>query len=180
MTVIILLSYDRIWYQALDEAAQQAVNILESITDAFICLDQDWRITYANKEAARLNNVQPQEMIGKTHWDMCPWSVGTLVEHTYRQVVADGIAAHFEFFYEPLMMWLEIHAYPCQVGLSIYFRDISDRKRIEASRQQAQAALRQSESRFRLIVESAKDYAIFSHNLDGTIASWNSGAQRLL
>ena len=45
---------------------------------------------------------------------------------------------------------------------------------------QAEVALRQSESRLRLIIESAKDYAIFTLDLDGTIASWNSGAQRLL
>ncbi|WP_445171262.1 PAS domain S-box protein [Microcoleus sp.] len=40
--------------------------------------------------------------------------------------------------------------------------------------------MRQSESRLRLIIESAKDYAIFTLDLNGTIASWNSGAQRLL
>ncbi|MBW3585061.1 MAG: PAS domain S-box protein [Cyanobacteria bacterium 0813] len=45
---------------------------------------------------------------------------------------------------------------------------------------QAEVALRQSESRLRLIIESAKDYAIFTLDLNGTIASWNSGAQRLL
>jgi PAS domain S-box-containing protein len=45
---------------------------------------------------------------------------------------------------------------------------------------QAEVALRQSESRLRLIIESAKDYAIFTLDLNGTIASWNSGAQRVL
>lgn len=45
---------------------------------------------------------------------------------------------------------------------------------------QTEEALRQSESRLRLIFESAKDYAIFTLNLNGIIATWNSGAERLL
>ncbi len=45
---------------------------------------------------------------------------------------------------------------------------------------QAEAALRQSESHFRLMVESAKDYAIFTLDLNGVVTSWNSGAERLL
>ncbi|XHX75860.1 MAG: ATP-binding protein [Stenomitos frigidus ULC029] len=51
--------------------------------------------------------------------------------------------------------------------------DITDRKRTEQ-------ALRDSETRFRFIVESAKDYAILTLDLNGDIISWNSGAQRLL
>ncbi|NDJ17490.1 ATP-binding protein [Myxacorys almedinensis] len=47
-------------------------------------------------------------------------------------------------------------------------------------RKQAEEAIRQSESRLRLMIESAKDYAIFTLDLNGTIASWNSGAERLL
>jgi PAS domain S-box-containing protein len=42
-----------------------------------------------------------------------------------------------------------------------------------------EAALRQSEERFRLLVEGVQDYAIYSLDLNGVITSWNSGARRI-
>ncbi|HEY9762643.1 MAG TPA: PAS domain S-box protein, partial [Trichocoleus sp.] len=70
--------------------------------------------------------------------------------------------------------------YPWHSAEVELIRELSIRiwNRVERSR--AEEALRQSESRLRLIIESAKDYAIFTLDLDGTITSWNSGAQRVL
>ena len=58
--------------------------------------------------------------------------------------------------------------------------DITSRKQAEATLRDAYGALRDRETRLRLIVESAKDYAIFTLDMAGQITSWNSGAQRLL
>jgi len=41
------------------------------------------------------------------------------------------------------------------------------------------AELRQSEERFRLLISSVKDYAIFGLDADGRVASWNLGAERI-
>jgi two-component system, chemotaxis family, CheB/CheR fusion protein len=53
------------------------------------------------------------------------------------------------------------------------FWDVSNRKR-------AAQALRESDERLRLLIESAVDYAIFTVDVQNRITSWNSGAQRLL
>jgi PAS domain-containing protein len=56
----------------------------------------------------------------------------------------------------------------------------SARHRAEASALEAyahQASLRQSEERFRLVVEGVKDYAIFMLDPGGHVVSWNAGAE---
>ncbi len=58
----------------------------------------------------------------------------------------------------------------------------SARRRAEASTEQTrrhQESLRQSEERFRLLVEGVRDYAIFMLDPEGRVATWNEGAQRI-
>ena len=57
-------------------------------------------------------------------------------------------------------------------GFGKVTRDLTDRRRVEE-------LLRDSEQRFRLMVEGVKDYAIIMLSPDGKIVSWNPGAQRI-
>ena len=58
----------------------------------------------------------------------------SIVEQEYRRAVADKVAVNFEIFYQPTETWFEVHAYPSDVGLGIYFQDIDERKRTELAR----------------------------------------------
>jgi PAS domain S-box-containing protein len=122
----------------LHQANQRITNIWEGMSDAYVTLDRDWRIVYTNPAATQvieqLVGLAPAEFLGKTHWEVFPWSVDNSIEREYRQAVTDRVAAHLEVLYEPTSTWFEIHAYPSSEGLGLYFRDINERKWLEAER----------------------------------------------
>ncbi len=128
--------------QPQQDANQREIAIIENMTDAFVALDRQWRVTYMNQRAVQLVNLTLEDVIGKTHWEVWSWSVGRLPEQQYRRAMAEQVPVHFEVLYEPSETWLEVHAYPSSDGLGIYFRDISDRKQWEKVLQNNEEKLR--------------------------------------
>ncbi|NJK46908.1 PAS domain-containing protein [Candidatus Gracilibacteria bacterium] len=137
------------------KAYQQIEQILESMTDAFVALDPDWRIIYMNAAAEQINKKPRTEVLGKIHWEEWPASVGTNIERQFRRAIAEQIPVHFEDrYYSPpdYDVWLEIHAYPSENGLSLFYRDISERKTAEAERERLLQALETERSRLETIL----------------------------
>ena len=108
-----------------------ATNILESITDGFIALDHEWRFTYINASTELFLNRTRSELLGKNYWEVYPAAIGTQVESEYRRAVAQQTSIEFEDYNEAGYRWFEIRGYPGAHGLSVYFRDITDKKRAE-------------------------------------------------
>jgi PAS domain S-box-containing protein len=127
------------------EVARNQINgILESITDAFVCFDQDWRYIYVNEQAAKLLHQTRENLLGKRVWkDVFPEAAQNPTTQEIRRAAQEQVSVVFEEFSQSLNVWLEIHAYPSPIGLSIYFRDITDRKQTEAALQQAYVELEQ-------------------------------------
>ncbi len=127
--------------QALQDSNQQIINIFESITDAFLTLDQQWQVTYLNSQAAQLLQKKREELLGKNLWDQLPEAASSSFFKQYQQAVSKQTSVGFEEFYAPLNSWFEVRAYPSPNGLSVYFRDISARKQVEQELQDLGTAL---------------------------------------
>jgi PAS domain S-box-containing protein len=135
--------------EALHESNRQIENILESITDAFFALDRQWRFTYVNERARSLiQRAEGEELLGKNIWELYPELVGTTADHKYHEALREHKTMEFEAEHPLTGMWYEVHAYPSEEGLSVYFRNITERKRDEEE-------LRESEERFRATFEQA-------------------------
>jgi PAS domain S-box-containing protein len=125
-------------------AQQQAAAILESIADGFVALDSEWRFTYVNAEAERLNGMRREDQIGKNQWELFPATRGTLLESEWRRAVAEQVAVQFEFYYEPWDSWFQNKAYPTRDGgLSVFYHDVTARKRSEEALRKAHDELEQ-------------------------------------
>jgi PAS domain S-box-containing protein len=115
------------------EAARQgAVMILESISDAFAALDPEWRFVYVNGPAERLVQRHRDELIGRTIWEAFPRLADTRFADEYRRAMFSQTPVEFEEYDEPLGRWLEVRAYPSGDGLSIYLRDVTERRQARA------------------------------------------------
>ena len=119
---------------ALQESARTMTNILEKTTDGFFAVDSEWKLTYVNAEAERMVGRKRDELLGGLLWERFPELIGSVSQANYEKVMADRVAIEFEASDANGKLWYEVHAYPSNGGVSVFFRDISERKKIESER----------------------------------------------
>lgn len=146
----------------LQSGEERLRGILGSISDAFISLDRDWRISYLNRAYQEL--VAPlyasaDELLGEVLWEKFPDIVDTDASRFYRRAMEEQKAGSLETFYAPLQAWLDIRAFPSPRGLSIYVRDISERKLHEQQVAQLHAQLQDQARVFDTTLSNISDFA---------------------
>ncbi len=113
-----------------DKAALETrlTTTLESIGDGFATIDRDWRFTFVNAQAEKLLRRSRSQLLGQLFEEAFPVVEGTSFVSNYLTALRTRRAVHFEEFYPPLGMWLELSVYPSASGLAIYFSDVSDQR----------------------------------------------------
>ena len=113
----------------------------ESTSDGFISIARDWRFTHLNAVAERVLGRTRDDLLGKNLWTEYPEVRGTAFGHAFELAMAGQTPAQLEEFYPPFDAWFEVRAFPSPNGISLFFRDVSERRRREAEHQLTQTRL---------------------------------------
>lgn len=132
----------------------QLANIFETITDAFIALNRQFGVTYINQRASEMIGYDAQNILGKNIWELFRDTSSPIREHPFYQAVQQAmneqVYVYAEVYHPPFNKWFENHIYPSPEGVSIFFRDVTERK-IDTD------AIRISNERYNLISKATND-----------------------
>ena len=160
--------YQRSRAEVLD-ADERLTNVLESVTDGFVTLDEDWCLTYVNRRAERIFGRSRQHLLGRSGLEVFPEGVGSRIHQELDRARHEHTAIEFESWYSPGQRWFEVRAHPAaDGGLTVYFRDVTPRKRAqEAVTLQAKLL-------------DAVGQAVVAIGTEGTVFYCNRAAEELL
>jgi PAS domain S-box-containing protein len=159
--------------ELLREANQRVELILGSITDEFNAFDREWRFMYINEPAlksiqtAKHEHLRREEIIGKNVWDLFPEHVGSIFYQKYQEAMREKNSLEFEALSPVTNRWIKVNAYPSEQGLSVYYRDITERKR-----EQEQLAYHA------YLLENVHD-AVIATDERFVLTAWNKGAEQM-
>lgn len=100
--------------------------ILDHITDGVMALDRDWKFRNINRTAARLLKRRSEDLLSREIWAEYPDLIGSSYEAAYRQAAETGVPSTATDFYAPLGTWFEVRAFPCDDGVIVLIRDVTE------------------------------------------------------
>ena len=165
--------------EALRESKERYRELTESISDVFFAMDKDFRYTYWNKASEKLTGISAKDAIGKSLTEVFPDAKGTKIEQVYLETLRTQQPQSYLNKYQlrGKDYVFEINAYPTKTGLSVFVKDITERKAIEET-------LQESEERYRMLFNSGND-AVFVHRempegMPGKFVEVNDATRQML
>ena len=118
-------------HDSLLASGQRIASLLESISDAFLSLDAQWRFVYINDKAAQTFGRSREQLLGRNIWVEFPHLVGQPFHRAYLQAMAERRYIFVEDGYAANDTWFENRIYPTEEGISVFVTVTTERKRAE-------------------------------------------------
>jgi PAS domain S-box-containing protein len=119
----------------------QVIRLVESITEAYVVLDNQWTYREMNSKAEAILGRPAHQLIGHNVWKIFPDMVGTQAWSELHQAMTSRISKHFELYSEQSDRWFENRVYPHDQGITVLFTDITERKRTEQAWHETESRL---------------------------------------
>jgi len=121
-------------------------SLIEGITDGFVSLDNELRITYLNKVAEMFFNKPISYLVGKKLYEEFKSGIGGEIHKTLLKSMTTSKPLSIETYSVPLNMWLSCFVYPSESGITCFIKDMTEKKKLEK-----ELAERQQLEQFKLI-----------------------------
>jgi PAS domain S-box-containing protein len=115
--------------QQAKDFAKKVATIIEEIPEGFCQLDRGWIFVAANNHAAQILEVPKETLLGSRIWDLFPDTPDYNYPAAFRKAMNENISVTFEDYLPNLKRWFNAVCYPSTEGLTIFFRDITQKKR---------------------------------------------------
>jgi len=119
--------------QAAKELAtvnKQLHSVMDSISECILQIGHDWRIIYGNRQAII---TLPDFCVGADFWSCFPALRDSLAERRLQTVMTTRSEEKYDNYYEPYNLWHRVYAFPTDDGISIFFFDITEEKKLNES-----------------------------------------------
>ena len=116
--------------------------ILDSINEVCFELDKDFKLTYANRRAYQVWNKRPEEILGKSFWEVFPEDMGTPVEDTLLKAAEGGVQVLTEVYCPAIGRWIFLNANPSPTGLIVLHFDVTEQVKAKLEIQEFQEQLK--------------------------------------
>jgi len=121
-----------------DAVAAEREVILESMSEGVYALDHESRVVYVNASAGRILDLDHQALLGNRLWDVYPSLKGGELERFLTATHESGKPARLTYRAVLSDKWLELSATPTSTGLTVFFHDITDVRRLSEHLAQSQ------------------------------------------
>jgi two-component system CheB/CheR fusion protein len=128
--------------------------ILESVADAVYALDENLKFIYINQAALRLWDKKQEDLLGRSLFELFPEEQYPEFVAAHRYSVDQKTRAEIEMAREGEARWMAVSIYPATSGLSVFLRDVSERKRAEERQRMLMAELQHRVKNILAVVRS--------------------------